>query len=137
MADFLTEQRDALEKRLKELRPLYDEYLNLERVREALDGVRGARRGPGRPRGTTGKRGPGRPPGSSARARSANGRQRRTRRGGRADQALKVVRANPGITVNDLAKRLNVKSPNYLYRVMSQLVSDGAVSKTGKGYTAK
>jgi hypothetical protein len=52
MADFLTEQRNALEKRLEELRPLYEEYLNLEKVKDALHGVTG-RRGPGRPRGST------------------------------------------------------------------------------------
>jgi hypothetical protein len=138
MADFLTKQRNALEKRLNELRPLYDEYLGLERVREALDGVPGVRRAPARPRGSTAKRGPGRPPGSRTRRTSANGRRKRARRGGtRAEQALKVVRANPGITVNDLAKRLNVKQPNYLYRVMNQLQSDGAVSKKGRAYTAK
>ena len=45
MADFLTEHRNALEKRLKELRPLYDEYLNLERVKDALQGVGGRRPG--------------------------------------------------------------------------------------------
>ena len=140
MADFLTEQRSALEKRLKELKPLYDEYLSLEKVQEALEGVGGAvRRGPGRPRGSaTRRRGPGRPPGSKTRRRSTNGRRRRGRRGGtRSDQALKVVRENPGITVTELASKLNIKQKNYLYRVMNQLAADGAVKKQGRGYTAK
>jgi len=138
MADFLTEQRNALEKRLEELRPLYDEYLNLERVRDALQGVTGRR--PGRPRGsTTRRRGPGRPPGSTTRRRSTNGRRRRRgRRGGtRAEQALKAVRDNPGITVSELASKMNVKQKNYLYRVMNQLQADGAVTKSGRGFTAK
>ncbi|MBV9214289.1 MAG: hypothetical protein JOZ25_11665 [Actinobacteria bacterium] len=142
MADFLTEQRNALEKRLEELRPLYDEYLNLERVRDALQGVAGRR--PGRPRGSTSarrrstsRRAPGRPAGSTRR-RSANGRRRRGRRGGtRGEQALKVVRENPGITVSDLASKMGVKQKNYLYRVMNQLQADGAVSKSGRGFTAK
>ena len=43
MADFLTEHRNALEKRLEELRPLYEEYLSLEKVKEALHGVTGRR----------------------------------------------------------------------------------------------
>jgi len=140
MADFLTEQRSALEKRLKELKPLYDEYLSLEKVQEALEGVGGAvRRGPGRPRGSaTRRRGPGRPPGSKTRRRSTNGRRRRGRRGGtRTDQALKVVRENPGITVTELASKMNIKQKNYLYRVMNQLAADGAVKKQGRGYTAK
>jgi len=140
MADFLTEQRSALEKRLKELKPLYDEYLSLEKVQEALEGVGGAvRRGPGRPQGSaTRRRGPGRPPGSKTRRRSTNGRRRRGRRGGtRSAQALKVVRENPGITVTELASKMNIKQKNYLYRVMNQLAADGAVKKQGRGYTAK
>jgi hypothetical protein len=139
MADFLSEQLNALEKRLKDLRPHVDEYLHLEKVKEALEGVGGkARRGPGRPRGSTTRRGPGRPPGSTTRRKSSNGRRRRSRRGGtRAEQALKVVRENPEITVSELAGKLNIKQPNYLYRVMNQLEGDGAVKKTGRGYTAK
>ena len=138
MADFLTEHRNALEKRLEELRPLYEEYLSLEKVKEALHGVTG-RRGPGRPRGSTSaKRGPGRPPGSKTRRRSTNGRRRRSRRGGtRAEQALKVVRENPGISVTELASKMNVKQKNYLYRVMNQLEADGTVTKRGRGYSAK
>ena len=144
MADFLSEQLGALEKRLKDLRPHVEEYLHLEKVKEALEGVgsggtsSSTRRGPGRPKGSTSRRGPGRPKGSTTRRRSTNGRRRRGRRGGtRAEQALKVVRENPGITVSDAARKMNIKQPNYLYRVMNQLEADGAVKKTGKGYTAK
>jgi hypothetical protein len=138
MADFLTEQVNALENRLKELRPAHEEYLEVERVRDALTSATG-RRSPGRPRGTAARRGPGRPKGSTTRRRSStNGRRRRGRRGGtRGDQALKVVRENPGITVSEMASKMSIKQPNYLYRVMNQLESDGAVTKTGKGYTAK
>jgi hypothetical protein len=140
MADFLSQQLSALEKRLGELRPQVEEYLHLEKVKEALEGVgRGtSQRGAGRPRGGSSRRGPGRPKGSTTRRRSANGRRRRVRRGGtRAEQALKVVRENPGITVSDMAGKMNIKQPNYLYRVMNQLEGEGAVKKTGKGYTAK
>ena len=140
MADFLSEQLSALEKRLKDLRPHVDEYLHLERVKEALENVGPGGKGRrGRPRGsTTARRGPGRPKGSTTRRRSTNGRRRRGRRGGtRAEQALKVVRENPGITVSEMAGKMSIKQPNYLYRVMNQLESDGAVKKTGKGYTAK
>ena len=138
MADFLTEQVKALESRLNELRPAYEEYLEVERVHEALSSAAG-RRGPGRPRATAARRGPGRPKGSTTRRRSTNGRRRRRgRRGGtRGDQALKVVRENPGITVSEMAGKMSIKQPNYLYRVMNQLESDGAVKKSGKGYTAK
>jgi winged helix-turn-helix DNA-binding protein len=136
MADFLTDQLAAIDKRLKELRPLHDEYLKLEQAKEALAGVGSPRRGPGRPPGSKNRRGPGRPRGS--RRKPANGRRRRRgRRGGtRADQALKAVQANPGITVSELGKKIGIKQPNYLYRVMAGLQKDGSVKKRGKGYVA-
>jgi hypothetical protein len=121
MADFLTQQGAAMDKRLKELRPLYEEYLKVEQAKAALDGLERPRRGPGRPRGS------GRRPGTA----------RRRRRGGtRAEQALTAVRDNPGITVRELATRLKIKQPNYLYRVMAGLQSEGAVKKRGRGYVA-
>ncbi|HKO29274.1 MAG TPA: hypothetical protein VJU80_17575, partial [Solirubrobacteraceae bacterium] len=76
--------------------------------------------------------------GSTTRRRSTNGRRRRGRRGGtRSAQALKVVRDNPGISVSEMAGKMSIKQPNYLYRVMNQLEADGSVAKSGKGYTAK
>lgn len=131
MADFLTEQRNAIDNRLKELRPLYEEYLQLEKAKEALEGV-------GAPR----RRGPGRPPGSRStatrRASSGNGRRRRRGRGGanRADQVLKVIRENPGISVSEIGDRLGMKQKNYLYRVVGNLQGEGAVKKEGRGFTA-
>src|SRR3954463_2101262 len=102
MADFLTEKRQEIDNRLKELRPLYEEYLKLEKAQEALAGMDQPRR-----------RGPGRPPGSTSsttrtRAKSGNGRRRRRRRAGgtRGDQALEVVRQNPGISVSELGDKL-------------------------------
>jgi hypothetical protein len=130
MADFLTEKRQEIDNRLKELRPLYDEYLKLEKAQEALAGMEQPRR-----------RGPGRPPGSTTarrRASSGNGRRRRRRRAGgtRGEQALKVVRQNPGITVSELGDKLGIAQKNYLYRVMANLQEDGAVRKEGKGFHA-
>jgi hypothetical protein len=131
MADFLTEQRAAIDNRLKELRPLYEEYQQLEKAKEALEGV-------GAPR----RRGPGRPPGSRStstrRASGGNGRRRRRgRRGGnRADQVLKVIRENPGISVSAIGDKLGMKQKNYLYRVVGNLQSEGAVKKEGRGFKA-
>ena len=122
MADFLDEKLAEIDSRLNELRPLHEEYLKLERARGALAGVGApaARRGPGRPRGSSNR----------------PVRRRRRRGGTRAEQALAVVRQNPGITVSELASQMNVEQANYLYRVMSGLESDGAVRKEGRGYTA-
>jgi hypothetical protein len=131
MADFLTEQRAAIDNRLKELRPLYEEYQQLEKAKDALDSV-------GAPR----RRGPGRPPGSRStttrRASSGNGRRRRRgRRGGnRADQVLKVIRENPGVSVSEIGDKLGMKQKNYLYRVVGNLQSEGAVKKEGRGFKA-
>ena len=100
-----------LERRLHEL--------NEERrqVEAALAGLgKKARRGPGRPRGSGG---------------------RRRRRGGtRADQAVKLIGENPGITVAELGKKMNLKAPNYLYRVLPDLEKEGRIKKQGKGYRA-
>ncbi|HEX8742345.1 MAG TPA: helix-turn-helix domain-containing protein [Thermoleophilaceae bacterium] len=131
MADFLTEQRNAIDKRLKELRPLHEEYLQLEKAKQALDGVGTAPR----------RRGPGRPPGSASstrRASSGNGRRRRRGRGGanRADQVLGVIRENPGISVSEIGDKLGMKQKNYLYRVVGNLQSEGAVKKEGRGFSA-
>jgi hypothetical protein len=131
MSDFLADQRAAIDRRLKELEAFVEEHRMLERAKEALAdvGVGPSRRGPGRPRGS-----------KSTRARkpaAAGGRQRRQRRGGtRAEHALKAVRQQPGITIPELAKKLRIK-PNYLYRVMGELQSDGAVRKEGRGFHAK
>jgi hypothetical protein len=130
MADFLTEKRQEIDNRLKELRPLYEEYLTLEKAQEALAGMDAPRR-----------RGPGRPPGSGTgtrRAASGNGRRRRRRRAGgtRAEQALVVVRQNPGITVSELGDKLGITQKNYLYRVMANLQEGGTVRKEGKGFHA-
>jgi hypothetical protein len=128
MADFLTEKRQEIDNRLKELRPLYEEYLKLEKAQEALSGMDKPRR-----------RGPGRPPGSTTtRSSSGNGRRRRRGRAGgtRGTQALEVVRQNPGITVSELGDKLGIAQKNYLYRVMANLQEDGAVRKEGRGFHA-
>ena len=132
MADFLSEKRAEIDRRLQELRPLHEEYLKLERAKSALDGVDGGSDGGAR-------RGPGRPRGSRTSAPSGNGRRRRRGRprgGGRVTEALEQVRQNPGITVAELADRLGMKQRNYLYRIMSNLQSEGAVSKQGRGFYA-
>jgi AraC-like DNA-binding protein len=127
MADFLAEKLREIDDRLKELRPLHEEYLKLEKAKQALAGMDApARRGPGRPRGSTS--------GST----SGNARRRRRRRSGgtAADKVLDVVRQNPGITVSEVGDRLGYTQKNYLYRVFHNLTEDGSVQKQGKGYSA-
>src|SRR5205807_7018155 len=92
-------------------------------------------------------RGPGRPPStatgtgtSRTRGRRTTTRRRRTgarrgRRGGntRANQTLELVRANPGITIPEIAKAMSIQ-PNYLYRVLPKLVEEGQVRRDGQGW---
>ena len=127
MADFLEEKKREISARLKELKPLVDEYHRLEAAQRALDGVgssgggtttRRTRRGPAASSG--GKRRRGRPRGS----------------GNRAQQAFKLVTDNPGITIPEIAQRMGIQV-NYLYRVLPNLEQDGKVRKEGRGWFPK
>src|SRR6266496_2713565 len=87
------------------------EVARLQRALSSLTEGREGRRGPGRPR------------------RSATTTRRRRRRGGtRADQAVKIIADNPGVTASEVAKQMKIK-PNYLYRVLGDLQKDGRVKK--------
>jgi hypothetical protein len=126
LADFVDSTVKEIDARLSALK---DEVAKLEAARAALAG---ARRGPGRPPGsaTTGRRRPGRPAGTGRRP----GRPRGRRSGGtRANQALELVRNQPGITIPQIAESLKIE-PNYLYRVMPRLVADGQVKREGQGW---
>ena len=125
MADFVDSTVKDIDARLGELK---QELAKLEAARSALVG---------------GRRGPGRPPGPAAarprRARTATARKtRRTRgrRGGatRANQALELVRNQPGITIPEIAKSMGIE-PNYLYRVLPKLQQEGQIKKDGQGWT--
>ena len=116
---------DRVTSRLNELRPLVEEYRELERVAERLgiDGTtahkphrRGATDGATRrkPAGTPRRR----------RRRSSSGTSRR-------DQVLTLVKERPGITVPEIGTILKV-DPTGLYRVVRGLESEGAVKKEGR-----
>jgi hypothetical protein len=125
VADFLDEKRKEIQTRLKELRPLVDEYHRLEAAEQALSGV-GGRSAPAAATAT-----PTRRRRSSA---SSNGRRGRPRGSGtRAAQALQLVGERPGITIPELADAMGIKQ-NYLYRVMPGLADDGKVTKSGRGW---
>ena len=130
MADFLEEKKREIDARLKELRPLVDEFHRLEAAAAALEGV---------PAST----------GSSTAATAAPARRtRRTRRaastgtgrrgrprgsGTRSKQALELVRSRPGITIPEIAQSIGIQQ-NYLYRVLPALQKEGLVRKEGRGW---
>jgi hypothetical protein len=109
VSNTVDQARTLLERRLRELD---DER---KQVEAALAGLgRSARR-------TAGK------------ARGAARRQRR-RGSTRADQAVRLIKQNPGITVSELGKKMKLNAPNYLYRVLPDLQKEGRIRRKGKGY---
>jgi hypothetical protein len=133
VTDFLDEKRREIADRLRELKPLVDEYHRLEAAAAALDGVDGGAPAPARraraAASTTAARG-----GRRAATGARPGRRRGS--GTRAAQALKLVTAQPGITIPELAKKMGIKQ-NYLYRVLPGLEQEGKVVKDGRGWQPK
>lgn len=135
MADFLDEKRSEIGARLKELKPLVDEYQRLEAAAAALDGVPTS--SVPRVAATTPAR-RARAQGAPKRAKS-NGGGRRGRpkgTGTRGAEALALVRSKPGITIPEIAEQMGIKQ-NYLYRVLPGLAEDGLVKKDGRGWHPK
>jgi predicted Rossmann fold nucleotide-binding protein DprA/Smf involved in DNA uptake len=123
VADFLDAKVKEIEGRLRELRPLLDEYHRLEAAAAALGGVE-PQRGRARARGSAARNG-----GTARRGRPRGSRGENTR----AAQAVELVRARPGITIPELAEHMGIK-PNYLYRILPQLEEEGRVRREDKGW---
>ena len=157
MTDFLDEKRREITERLKELKPLVEEFNRLEAAATALAGALGSaaseaggavvrRRGPGRPRGSSSRKKAAkataaatpaapkaaRKPGRPAKRRAG----RRKGSGTRAAEALSFVQGQPGITIPELAAKMGIKQ-NYLYRVLPGLEKEGKIRKEGRGWRGK
>ena len=130
MPDFLEEKKREIDERLKELRPLVDEFHRLEAASAALQGV-----------GASSNSRAARTPTRRARRRSTTaakstgtGRRGRPRGSGtRSKQAHELVRTRPGITIPEIAEAIGIQQ-NYLYRVLPSLQKDGLVRKEGRGW---
>ena len=130
MADFLDEKRKEIQSRLKELKPLVEEYQRLEAAERALSGVGTTSRAAAAPSAPAKRR-------RRRASSSGNGRRGRPRGSGtRATQAFELVKARPGITIPELADAMGIKQ-NYLYRVMPTLADEGRVTKSGRGWHVK
>ena len=127
MADFLEEKKREIASRLKELRPLVEEFHKLEAAQQALEGV-----------GASGSSAASAPRRASRRSSGGSGRGRGRPRGSgnRAQQALSLVTESPGITIPEMASRMGIQV-NYLYRVLPSLEQDGKVRKEGRGWFPK
>jgi hypothetical protein len=149
VTDFLDEKRREITDRLKELKPLVDEFKRLEAAASALAGVGGSsaagaaaataprRRGPGRPRGSRTTTASAATKVARKPARAAGRRAgRRKGSGTRAAEALSFVQGQPGITIPELAAKMGIKQ-NYLYRVLPGLEQENKVTKKGRGWHPK
>jgi ribosomal protein S25 len=165
VTDFLDEKRQEITGRLKELKPLVDEFNRLEAAAAALAGVIGStassagsaatavvtgRRGPGRPRGSGRKKAAVKvkaaaaaaAPKAAPKAAAKPGRPakrragRRKGSGTRAAEARSFVQGQPGITIPELAAKMGIKQ-NYLYRVLPGLEQENKVEKKGRGWYPK
>ena len=126
MTDFLEEKKKEISQRMEELRPLVDEYHRLEAAHRALEGVNtGGGGGTTQARPTTRRSGGG-----------GGGRGRPRGSGTRANEALAIVRDQPGVTIPEMAQKMGILQ-NYLYRVLPGLEQDGMVRKEGRGWFPK
>ena len=135
MPEFLDEKRREIAQRLKELKPLVDEYARLDAAAAALDSLTPT--APSKPARSRGARHAA-PKASPPRRRAANGKGRGRPKGTgtRAKEALDLVTANPGITIPEIAAKMGIKQ-NYLYRVLPGLADDDLVEKDGRGWRPK
>jgi len=125
MPDFV---QTAVKEIEDQLRVLKDEASRLEAARAALTG--GTRR-----RGRSASNGTRRTPAPRTGRRDDRAAAPRPRRGGntRANQTLELVREKPGITIPEIAEAMKIE-PNYLYRVLPRLATDGQVKRDGQGW---
>jgi phage terminase small subunit len=147
LIDELKGLEDRVAERMKELRPLVDEYRELEQVAQKL-GVSPATAAPPAPRrraavrkraarstnSSRATRGAGASRAASAAPRTADAATAgaaRARSNGRRDQLLDMVKARPGITVREVGSELGV-DPTSLYRIVHRLEQDGALEKRGR-----
>jgi CRP-like cAMP-binding protein len=129
MTDFLQEKKNEINARLKELKPLVEEYQRLEAAAAALNGVEAPGRAGGAPARSRAQR-------KASGSGGGDGRRGRPKGSGtRAKEALELVRSRPGVTIPEIAEAMGIKQ-NYLYRVMPELQKDGLVRKEGRGWTA-
>jgi hypothetical protein len=112
--------RKQVEGRIRELEPLVAEYERLQQVVELLGDEPRASAKPTRGR-------------STPRRAIARGATTRRAQGQRSEDALKLIREQPGITVAATAEALGIGT-TYLYRLLPRLEREGKIRKEGRGY---
>jgi hypothetical protein len=143
VATFVDTTVQQIEARLSELT---EEVSRLEAARAALAGSGASparrRRRRGRPRKKAATAAQAAPVGEAAKPAAARRKPARPRGrragggragGGRASEALALVKAQPGVTIPQLAAAMKIQ-PNYLYRVLPKLAAAGEIKRDGKGW---
>jgi hypothetical protein len=155
--DQFREAERALVQRMRELRPLADEYRELERIAQQRglrveDGQserpqtkapttnrrrrsRGRSRTASSPATATQTATPARQRRATPTARSAKRQPGNGRGGNRREDILRLVSQRPGITVAEIGSELKV-DPTGLYRPVRQLQQQGAITKDGTKLTS-
>ena len=155
--DQFREAERALVQRMRELRPLADEYRELERIAQQRglrveDGQserpqtkapttnrrrrsRGRSRTASSPGTATQTATPARQRRATPTARSAKRQPGNGRGGNRREDILRLVSQRPGITIAEIGGELKV-DPTGLYRPVRQLQQQGAITKDGTKLTA-
>jgi ribosomal protein S25 len=167
VTDFLDEKRQEITSRLKELRPLVDEFNRLEAAAAALAGVIGSaaseagsaasaaaatvtrRRGPGRPRGSASRKKAAKaaapaatataPKAAAPKAAAKPAKRRAGRRKGSGTRAAEARSFVQGQPGITIPE-LAAKmgiKQNYLYRVLPGLEQENKVEKKGRGWYPK
>ena len=110
--------RSRVEKRMRELEPLVQEYEELRRILAVIDGEVAPEAGPARsaPRRALRRAGPA-----------------RRRHSARTEQAQQLIAAQPGISVGELAQTMGIGT-TYLYRLLPRLEREGKLRKERQGY---
>jgi hypothetical protein len=121
MSTYVQRAAELLRERLAELDT---ERKQLDGALTALNGNAAPKRGPGRP-----KRDPLAGPKPKIAVLDENA--------SRHDQCVEVIRQHPGITGVEIARALRMQSSNYLYRILKQLTTEGAITKRNRSYYTK
>jgi hypothetical protein len=167
VTDFLEETHKQITDRLRELKPLVDEFSRLEAAASALAGVIGSaaseatsaatavvtrRRGPRRPRGSVGRTSKAAPASTPAAtpvkaARKKPGRPPGRKKAGRPPGRLKGSGARAAQALSLVREQPGITIPelatrmgikqNYLYRVLPGLEQENKVQKKARRWYAK
>jgi hypothetical protein len=135
MSDHIAKTRSNLVERRDELTPLVEEHAELEALIAAIGDAPKPAAKRGRPKAATVVKAktPKEPKAGKPKAEGAS-RGRKKGSGKRGQEALEIIIGQPGITIPEMAAKMDIKQ-NYLYRVLPTLAEDGKIVKDGKGWS--